>query len=197
MGGRDIRTRQADGWWNGCAVSSKNFRSNRSRCSWLHHPTRCALSACLSVSPSASSVCLPVCLPRLSVHPACGILNFWTWPTAVRRLWGETWDQRLGAERLQTWRPESETWDSGTVGLSSKPVYGEQSAPLDGSCKQSELTAWQALSHEKWMMIMTTPTTTMKETSQEREVAPNCRWGNAAADLSAAKAIDQKVCTYC
>lgn len=68
----------------------------------------------VAVAPGCSSrlaarwvrVCLSLCL---SVHPACGILNFWTWPTAVRRLWGETWDRRLGTGdcRLQTWRPET------------------------------------------------------------------------------------------
>lgn len=107
----DRRTRKADGWWNGCAMFSKSFRSNRSRSpsrSWLQLPTRSAWSACLSVSPS-------VCL---SVHPACGILNFWTWPTAVRRLWGETRDRRLGTGdcRIGDRRTESEALDS--VGLS-------------------------------------------------------------------------------
>lgn len=168
----DRRTRKADGWWNGCAMFSKSFRSNRSRSrSWLQLPTRSASSACLSV---------PLCV-CLSVHPACGILNFWTWPTAVRRLWGETWDRRLGTGDwgLLNWRPENRERGFRLCGAEWKPVY-QQSVPLDGSCKQSELTAWQALSHEKWMMIMTT-TTTMEETSQERDVAWNydgqC-WGN-------------------
>lgn len=102
-GRTDRRTRKADGWWNGCAMFSKSFRSNRSRSrSWLQLPLR--VRVCLS--------------PRLSVHPACCILNFWTWPTAVRRLWGETWDRRLGTGgcRIGDRRTESAALDS--VGLS-------------------------------------------------------------------------------
>lgn len=61
---------------------------------------------------SVSSVCLPVCLPRLSVHPACGILNFWTSPLGrdlrPETEGGETADLETGERDLRLWHRGAE-----------------------------------------------------------------------------------------
>lgn len=126
---------------------------------------------CLSLSPSVCASCVRH-IKFLNLANSCAT-------PLGRDLRPETGDWGL-----QNWRPENRERGFRLCGAEWKPVYTEQSVPLDGSCKQSELTAWQALSHEKWMMIMTTTTkTTTVEmgTSQDRDVAWNydgqC-WGN-------------------
>lgn len=124
-----------------------------SHSSWLTATMACSWVRCLSVLVGRRLRCRR----RLAASCVESILNFRTWPgtTAVR---ATPLGQDLSAMRnlflfFKCSKPRLKL-GLGTGPWQRQTADGQRQTKqtTDGSCKQSELTAWQALSHEKWKM---------------------------------------------